>query len=233
MLLVEKPTYEVTLVDLVNPEHPCNVVGVGGWRGAAFNGTSGGGTHDQLKPLVVRVTDHRDDAGGVQGTDPWENFAFFESKAAGQPWKKCDMSTHLRYSADTTSVIIAMNVVQNRMTFSAMRFETCTVGEIVGIQYHSSMQVNPILAPYTIASVDPVAEAAAYVALVHESTYAIEAYLDPMDATTVVFKSNVDGTNVPLGKQTIMVDSGFIIPAVITVPADCDTYFPHFNYSFF
>jgi hypothetical protein len=228
MLLEEKPTYEVLLVDLVNPEHPVNVVGVGGWRGNAFSAETGfgGSPLEQLKPLVVRVTDHRDDAGGVQGTDPWENFAFFESKAAGQPWKKCDQSTHIIHSGDAQSDIFVFKYqTARREVYNAIMFRSVTVGETVGIQYHSSDQITPILAPYVVASTDPVAEALAYQTLVDASTVAIRAELAPNDPTVVVFFNNLPAY--------VTVDSGFAVPAVVDVPADADTYYPYYNYGHF
>jgi hypothetical protein len=228
MLLVEKPTYEVTLVDLVNPEHPVNVIGVGGWRGNAFSAETGfgGSALEQLKPLVVRVTDHADDMGGVQGTDPWENFAFFESKAAGQPWKKCTQTTHLIHSSDAGTDIFSFKFnTKRRKTYNAIKFRSTVVGETIGIQYHASTQITPILTPYVIASTDPVSEANAFQTLVDGSTASMLCELDPDDPTVVVFYSSEFGT--------ISVDGGFIIPAVIAVPDDHDVYFPYYNYSHF
>jgi hypothetical protein len=227
MIPVEKPTYELTLADLVNPEHPANVVGVGGWRGAEFNAEigQGGGIHDQLKPLVVRVTDHADDVGGVQGTDPWENFAFFESKAAGQPWKACKQERHLIHQGGALSEIRAFKFNFNRKTYNAIKFDAVTIGETIGIQYHASTQITPILTPYVVATADPVAEALAFQLLVNGSTASMLCELDPNDPTVVVFYSSEFGV--------ISVDSGFLVPAVVAVPNDHAVYFVYYNYSHF
>lgn len=213
-------TNEATLAQLVDPQYPLNVVGLGGFRG---------GHLDQLKPLTVRVTDHRDDLGGDQNDPlvPRDNFAIFESCAAGQPWKKVDMSTHIIHQQQALSEIFAQTRTYPGTTQTAMsiRFDVCVVGETVGIAYQDTTQPSPFLAPYVIASTDPVAEALAYQTFVDASTVAIKASIDPNDPTRVFFYANTG--------YEIWVTYGFAIPAVTVIPDNADTYYPYYNYSHF
>lgn len=208
-------TNECTLAQLVDPQYPLNVIGEGGFRG---------GKMDQLKPLTVRVTDHDHDLGGDQNDDtvPRDQFAIFESCAAGQPWKKVNQVVHRIYRNSSTSVIRTKNFAG----VPAIIFDECTVGEEVGIFFHDSTQPSPTYLPYVLTG-DPVADAAAYVAFVNGAETVILAALHPQDPTVVTFVANGAAT-------WISVTFGIQKPAVADVIlTDADVYYPDYNYQHF
>ena len=226
--------FEVLLADLVDPQWQGNVVGTGGLRGAPAPTAPNpvGALHmDTLKPLVVRVTDHADDLGGVQGVDDELNFAFFESCAAGQPWKKVGMDSHKIWSTLATSKFTAgtprVLTASGYKTVTSLRIDEIVTGEVFGIAYQDTTQPSPFLAPYIAASNDPVAEALAYQTFVDASTVAIKAVIDPNDPQRILFYAN-DGYN-------IMVTYGFLaeVGDAASILGTEDTYFVPYIYSLF